>query len=279
MVLTCSRVRLALNVELCCTEHFRVTNLRFRDVDSPMMACPINPSVSKKVGTDFLPCPSISRCHCRWVFKNSWFGKTFWYEILRIHPLILSQRQNVSFIKPLCLTWPSVQGGQTLMLRRPTFMVTNTCSARLSLRPDNINRDWFKCNCFKMITQFSFISISTFSTCGSSSVASVLTPGAMTRIRVFSVLCLPRVPPRFLERQTLTQWFRFWQFRHTDPYGGTSLWDVKIFESTIKALLCLVVALISLPSEYAYPPFFNCCFCNPTLPLVIGWLRTSLQYR
>ena len=33
-------------------------------------------------------------------------------------------------------------------------------------------------------------------------------------------LCLPRVPPWFLERQTLAQWFSFWQFRHTDPYAG-----------------------------------------------------------
>ena len=113
---------------------------------------------------------------------------------------------------------------------------------RLSLRPDNINRVWFKCNCFKMIAQFSSSSISTFSSGGSSSVASVVTPGAMTRTRVFSVP-LPaswdHVPPRFLERQTLTHWFPFWQFRHTDPYGGTSFWGVKIFESTIKSPLCL----------------------------------------
>ena len=58
---------------------------------------------------------------------------------------------------------------------------------RLSLRPDNINRVWFTCNCFKMIAQFSSSSISTFSSGGSSSVGSVVTPGAMTRTRVFSV--------------------------------------------------------------------------------------------
>ena len=212
------------------------------------------PCMTMKVATDFLPCPSISRYHCRWVFKNSWFGKTFWYEILRIHPLILSQRQNVSFIKPLCLTWPSVQGGQTLMLRRPTFMVTNTCSARLSLRPDNINRDWFKCNCFKMITQFSFISISTFSTCGSSSVASVLTPACLVFLLGF--WSGKPLPSGFVSDNSGTQ-------IHMKLYAGTSFWGVKIFESTVKALICLAVTLILVPF----------------LPFVIGWLRTSFRYR
>ena len=63
MVLTCSRVRLALNVKLCCTEHFRVTSLRFRDVDSPMMACPINPSASMhdKENCDWFPALSLHK--------------------------------------------------------------------------------------------------------------------------------------------------------------------------------------------------------------------------
>ena len=59
-----------------------------------------------------------------------------------------------------------------------------------SLRPNNINCDRFKCNGFEFIAQFSLIAISAFSTCGSSSTASILAPGVKTRPRVFSVFLL-----------------------------------------------------------------------------------------
>ena len=126
--------------------------------------------------------PSISCDHWRWMF---------WYEIPRIQPPIQSQRQYICSLALLCLTWPWPQLGKCWCCVGQRLR-SRTSGLHVLLETAIINRDWFKCNCFKLITQFSSTSISTISTCGSSSVASVLTPGAMTRTRVFfcSFTCL-----------------------------------------------------------------------------------------
>ena len=64
----------------------------------------------------------------------------------------------------------------------------------------------------------------------------------------FLFLCLPRVPPWFLERQALAQWFSFWQFRHTDPYARHFFLGCKGWSSPqLGHFFASVLALVLVP--------------------------------